>query len=48
MKRTKEKFERIVKYWRVRYMQASGQERFYLGIYTALMLAYTWWVLLVR
>ena len=47
MKRIKEKFERIVKYWRIRYRQASGRERFYLGLYTALMLTYAWWVILV-
>lgn len=48
MKRIKEKFARTVKYWRIRYRQASGQDRFYLGMYIVLMLAYTWWVFLVR
>jgi len=43
MKRTKEKFKRIVKYWRVTYSQASGQDRLVLGMLALMVLVYTWW-----
>jgi hypothetical protein len=46
MKRIKEKSQRLVKYWRVRYQQASGKERLSLGMFVMMMLAYTWWAML--
>ena len=47
MKRIKEKYKRIVKYWRVSYEQASGSDRLVMGMCTLAMLVYAWWVLLV-
>lgn len=47
MKRIKEKSRRIVKYWRVRYKQASGKERVFMGMYVLTMLAYVWWAMLI-
>lgn len=47
MKRTKEKLKRIVKYWRISYMQASGRDRLSLGMFAVVMLVYVWWVILV-
>ena len=47
MKRIKEKSRRIVKYWRVRYQQASGDERMWVGLYVLAVLAFAWWVMLV-
>jgi hypothetical protein len=47
MKRVKEKSRRIVKYWRIRYQQASGNERMFVGLYVLAMLAYAWWTILV-
>ena len=46
MKRIKEKYKRIVKYWRVSYKQASGRERLVLGVFTLMMLTYMWWAML--
>ena len=47
MKQVKEKSRRIVKYWRIRYQQASGKERMFGGLYVLAMLAYAWWAMLV-
>jgi hypothetical protein len=47
MKWKKEKFKRIVKYWRVKYQQASGNERLFAGMFVLMMLAYAWWAMLV-
>jgi hypothetical protein len=46
MKQKKDKFRRVVKYWRVRYMQASSQDRLYLGLFIVVMLTYLWWAML--
>jgi hypothetical protein len=47
MKQTKEKFRRIVKYWRVSYEQADKQDRLSLGMFALMMLIYAWWAILV-
>lgn len=47
MKRIKEKFKRTVKYWRITYLQASGNDRLSVGMLVMVMLAYAWWVILV-
>ena len=47
MKRTKEKFKRIMKYWRVSYMQANAQDRLSIAMLALLMLVYAWWTILV-
>jgi len=47
MNRIKDKFKRIVKYWRVTYKQAGGRERLFVGMYVLTMLAYAWWAMLV-
>ena len=47
MKQIEEKFKRKMKYWRVSYQQASGRDRLSMGLFSLLMLAYTWWVFLV-
>jgi hypothetical protein len=47
MKRPKDKFKRIVKYWRVSYRQASGRERLSVGMFALVMLTYVWWAFLV-
>jgi len=47
MKPLKEKFKRIVKYWRVSYQQASGRDRLLIGIYMLMVLVYAWWVILI-
>ncbi|HEX9839683.1 MAG TPA: hypothetical protein VGA72_10065 [Anaerolineales bacterium] len=47
MKRIEEKFNRTVKYWRIRYKQASGRDRLSLGMFALVMLVYTWWAMLV-
>jgi hypothetical protein len=47
MKRVDEKFKRIVKYWRVRYQQASSQDRLLVSMYTLMVLIYAWWVFMV-
>ena len=46
MKQIEEKLKRKVKYWRITYQQANGQERLYLGLFALMMLAYIWWVAL--
>lgn len=46
MKRIKEKYSRIVKYWRVSYKQASDRERLFLGVYALIVLTYVWWAIL--
>lgn len=43
MKRTQEKFLRIMKYWRVRYQQATGRDRQSIGMLAAMLLVYAWW-----
>jgi hypothetical protein len=48
MKRIEEKLKRKVKYWRVSYLQASGRDRLSLGMFTMVMLIYTWWAILVH
>ena len=48
MKRIEEKLKRKVKYWRVSYLQASGRDRLSMGMFTMLMLIYTWWVILTH
>ena len=47
IKRPKDKFKRIVKYWRVSYQQASGRERLSVGMFALVMLTYVWWAFLV-
>jgi hypothetical protein len=47
MKRTKEKFKRIVKYLCVSYKQANRQDRLSLGMFALMMLVYAWWAILV-
>jgi hypothetical protein len=47
MKRIEEKLKRKVKYWRISYMQASGRDRFHLGLFGLLVLVYAWWASLV-
>ena len=47
MKPKKEKLKRVVKYWRVRYMQASRQERLSAAMFIVVMLTYVWWAILV-
>jgi len=46
MKRIKDKYKRIVKYWRVSYTQASQRDRLCLGVFTLMMLTYMWWAML--
>jgi hypothetical protein len=47
MKRIREKVKRTVKYLRISYKQANGNERLLMGMCTLVMLVYAWWVLLV-
>ena len=47
MKQMEEKFKRTVKYLRVSYKQASGRDRFYMGLFSLLVLVYAWWVIWV-
>ena len=47
MKRLKEKYNRIIKYWSVTYRQASGRDRLFMGMFTLMVLVYAWWVILV-
>lgn len=47
MKRTKEKFRRFVKYWRVSYEQANQRDRLFLGMFALMMLVYAWWAIQV-
>jgi hypothetical protein len=46
MKQIKQKYARIVKYWRVSYKQSSERDRLILGVFTLLMLTYVWWAML--
>jgi len=46
MKQIKQKYERIVKYWRISYRQASGRDRLLMGVFTLMMLTYMWWAIL--
>ena len=47
MKRITEKVRRKVKYLRVSYQQASVRDRFNMGLFAVLMVAYAWWVSIV-
>jgi hypothetical protein len=46
MKQIEEKFKRKMKYWRVSLMQANGRERLHMGLFSLMVLVYTWWVFL--
>ncbi len=46
MKQIKEKFKRTVKYWRISYQQANGEDRFFIGV-LLMILAYAWWMIVV-
>jgi hypothetical protein len=46
MEQKKNKFRRVVKYWRVRYLQASQQERLSAALFIVVMLTYIWWAVL--
>ena len=46
MKRIEEKLKRKVKYWRITYQQAGGQDRFFIGLFALMLLIYVWWVTL--
>ena len=48
MKQKKEKIRRVVKYWRVRYVQASKQDRVALAMFLVVMLTYLWWAIEMR
>jgi hypothetical protein len=41
MKQKKDKFRRVVKYWRVRYIQA-------IAMFIVVMLTYLWWAMRMR
>lgn len=47
MKQIEEKFKRKVKYWRITYKQANGQDRLSMGMFVLLMLVYVWWAILI-
>lgn len=47
MKRIKDKFKRIVKYWNITYQQASNHERMIVGMFALMMIVYVWWTMLV-
>lgn len=47
MKQIEEKLKRKVKFLRVAYRQASGQDRLLLGLYGLIILIYTWWYMLL-
>lgn len=47
MKQKKEKIRRVVKYWRVRYIQASSQDRMAAAMFIVVMLTYIWWAIQV-
>ena len=47
MKQLKEKWKRIVKYWRISYKQANERDRLFIGMFALVMVTYTWWVILV-
>lgn len=46
-KSPKDKFKRLIKYWRVSYQQSSNKERMSLWMFALVMLIYTWWAILV-
>lgn len=46
MEKKKEKIRRVVKYWRVRYMQTGRQERLSAALFVTVMLIYIWWAVL--
>ena len=48
MKQMEEKVKRTVKYWRVRYKQASGRDRLYIGLFALMILTYVWWFTLLN
>ncbi len=47
MKQNKDKFRRVMKYWRVRYMQASTQDRQMVALFAAVMVTFIWWAIRV-
>lgn len=47
MKQKKNRFKRVVKYWRVRYVQASKQDRLSVALFIVVMLTYLWWAVMV-
>ena len=47
MKQKKEKFRRVVKYWRVRYVQAGKEERVSVAMFVVVMLTYILWAMRV-
>ena len=47
MKQKKEKFRRVVKYWRVRYIQASQEDRLSVVMFIGVMLTFIWWAMRV-
>jgi hypothetical protein len=47
MKRIREKYQRTVKYWLIRYKQANERDRLFIGMGTLIVLIYAWWVMLV-
>ena len=48
MKQKKEKFRRVVKYWRVRYIQARKEDRMAAAMFIVVMLTYIWWAIQMR
>lgn len=46
MKQKKEKIRRVLKYWRVMYMQAGRQERLSMAMFIVVILMYLWWAML--
>ena len=46
MKQIKQKYVRILKYWRISYKQSSERERLIVGVFALMMLTYFWWALL--
>jgi hypothetical protein len=46
-KRPKDKFKRLVKYWRVSYQQASEKDRLSLWMFALVILIYAWWAMMV-
>jgi hypothetical protein len=45
MKQIKQKYARILKYWRISYKQSSERERLIVGVFALMMLTYFWWAL---
>jgi hypothetical protein len=46
MKQIRQKYARIVKYWRISYRQSSDRDRLVVGVFALLMLTYFWWAIL--